>query len=84
MIGRGGSGLAAAVMISNPTCLEAFTENMGRSWSSNVLYNMALAHKLKEYLRQHRITIRAASRIDYKVGARPLSIDTSCCACVKL
>lgn len=69
--GGGGSGLVAALMVSNPTCMEAFNANMAKPWSSNRLYNLALAHKLKEYLATHAATISTNSRIDLPVSLQP-------------
>lgn len=50
----GGSGLAAAVLISSPFCIAATSEKFHRPWSAQYLYNLAVAFKLREYVLEHQ------------------------------
>lgn len=49
-----GSGLAAAVMVSNPFCMSTANENLEKPWTMGWLYNLVLTHRLKDYMHKHQ------------------------------
>ncbi|KAI8475440.1 MAG: Alpha/Beta hydrolase protein [Monoraphidium minutum] len=50
--GLSGSGLVAAALVSAPVCLHCTNSRLAR-FSPDILYNFAVAYKLREYVREH-------------------------------
>lgn len=70
-----GSGLAAAAFVSNPVCLFNSSSNLSRPWSFNFVYNLAVGHKLKEYVSAHREALRGRTNIDIDAVLRSWTVQ---------
>eukprot|EP00879_Flechtneria_rotunda_P006919 GHRR01007266.1.p1 GENE.GHRR01007266.1~~GHRR01007266.1.p1 ORF type:complete len:450 (+),score=182.46 GHRR01007266.1:895-2244(+) len=54
-----GSGLVAAALVSPPVCLHSTNSKLGKPNSIDFLYNLAVAYKLREYVKEHLNSIEA-------------------------
>eukprot|EP00798_Chlamydomonas_sp_ICE-L_P007828 gene7828-1027_t len=59
-----GSGLIAAAAVSSPVCLFNSSFNISQPWTIAYIYNLAVAFKLREYVKHHRVDIANASTFD--------------------
>jgi abhydrolase domain-containing protein 1/3 len=50
----GNNVISAAAVVSSPICLANSGATLGRPWTPGYIYNLALAHKLREYISHHR------------------------------
>ncbi|KAF8064616.1 ABHD1 [Scenedesmus sp. PABB004] len=55
-----GSGLVGAALVSPPVCLHSTNARMGRPNSLKFMYNLAVAYKLREYVKAHAGPLAAA------------------------
>ncbi|KAK9843739.1 hypothetical protein WJX81_004527 [Elliptochloris bilobata] len=59
-----GSGIAGAALVSNPLCLHASSAALSRPWTLPYLYNLGLALRLRQYLREHSSALASHVQVD--------------------
>lgn len=55
-----GSGLVAAALVSPPVCLHTTNSKMGRPYTTKFMYNLLVAYKLREYVKEHSRTMHTS------------------------
>mmetsp|Transcript_34725 Transcript_34725/g.77204 ORF Transcript_34725/g.77204 Transcript_34725/m.77204 type:complete len:502 (+) Transcript_34725:44-1549(+) len=59
-----GSGLVAAAVVSSPVCLANSLSKLSKPWTIDYMYNLAVAWKLREFIKEHRAMIKRTSTFD--------------------
>ncbi|WIA39100.1 hypothetical protein OEZ86_005239 [Tetradesmus obliquus] len=54
-----GSGLVGAALVSPPVCLHSTNSKMGKPNSMKFMYNLAVAYKLREYVKEHAASFQS-------------------------
>ncbi|KAK9832174.1 hypothetical protein WJX74_001666 [Apatococcus lobatus] len=60
-----GDGIAAAVAISSPFCLESAGRFLARPWTIAWLYNLIIAYRLKMYGKWHHHVFKDCERLEH-------------------
>jgi len=73
--GYAGSGISSAVMVSNPFCMHRSKVRVSKPWSVEWLYNIGLAHRIKQYIVEHNLALSKHAEIDMKSIAESKTIE---------
>ncbi len=62
-------------MVSNPFCMHRSKVRVSKPWSAEWLYNIGLAHRIKQYIVEHNLALSKHAEIDMKSIAESRTIE---------
>lgn len=62
-------------MVSNPFCMHNSKVRTSKPWSIEWLYNVGLAHRIKQYIVQHNVALSKHAELDMKSIAQSTTIE---------
>ncbi len=62
-------------MVSNPFCMHRSKVRVSKPWSAEWLYNIGLAHRIKQYIVEHNLALSKHAEIDMKSIAESKTIE---------
>ena len=70
-----GSAISSAVMVSNPFCMHTCKVRTSKPWSMEWLYNIGLAHRIKQYIVEHNSALSKHAELDMTSIAESTTIE---------